>query len=77
MSQDIYTLDEAADYLGIAPSTLRKYAYGGRIAYCSPHGRMFFAASDLTAYVLRFRKTTAGPGRPTAGQRPGKGLRAG
>lgn len=52
----VFSLEAAADLLGLKPSTLKQYAYGGRIAYCSPGKRMLFMLADLMAFINRNRR---------------------
>ena len=58
------TLGRAADYLGVAKGTLRRWADQGRVpAFYTPGGHRRFRRPDLDAFLERF-----GPaGRPRSG----------
>jgi len=45
------TLEEAAAYLGLAPSTLRRKANQGVIGCTRSNGRLFFWPDDLNRYL--------------------------
>ncbi len=61
---DWLTLGQAAKYLGVAQSTIRKWSDVGRLpAFYTPGGHRRFRRSDLDAFLQR----SASPGRTGAG----------
>ena len=53
------TLGQAAKYLGVAQSTIRKWSDGGRVpAFYTPGGHRRYRRADLDAFLER-----SGPGR--------------
>jgi excisionase family DNA binding protein len=57
------TLGQAARFLGVAQSTIRKWSDQGRVpAFYTPGGHRRFRRSDLDAFLAR-----SGPGRQQAG----------
>jgi excisionase family DNA binding protein len=57
------TLGQAAKYLGVAQSTIRKWSDVGRVpAFYTPGGHRRYRRSDLDAFLER-----SGPGRPARG----------
>jgi excisionase family DNA binding protein len=57
------TLGQAAKYLGVAQSTIRKWSDIGRVpAFYTPGGHRRFRRSDLDAFLAR-----SGPGKPARG----------
>ena len=57
------TLGQAAKYLGVAQSTIRKWSDLGRVpAFYTPGGHRRYRRSDLDAFLER-----SGPGRPHGG----------
>jgi excisionase family DNA binding protein len=60
---DWLTLGQAAKYLGVAQSTIRKWSDGGRVpAFYTPGGHRRYRRSDLDAFLER-----SGPGRGRTG----------
>jgi excisionase family DNA binding protein len=60
---DWLTLGQAAKYLGVAQSTIRKWSDGGRVpAFYTPGGHRRYRRGDLDAFLER-----SGPGRGRAG----------
>jgi excisionase family DNA binding protein len=60
---DWLTLGEAAAYLGVAQSTIRKWSDGGRVqAFKTPGGHRRFRREDLDAYLAGSRGPTADGG---------------
>src|SRR3954465_15092624 len=60
---DWLTLGQAAKYLGVAQSTIRKWSDVGRVpAFYTPGGHRRFKRGDLEAFLGR-----PGPGRPAPG----------
>src|SRR5574340_1123909 len=60
---DWLTLGQAARFLGVAQSTIRKWADQGRVpAFYTPGGHRRFRRADLDAFLAR-----SGPGRQQAG----------
>ena len=60
---DWLTLGQAARFLGVAQSTIRKWSDQGRVpAFYTPGGHRRFRRSDLDAFLAR-----SGPGRQQAG----------
>lgn len=50
--EDFLTLPQAADYLGVAQTTMRRYALGGRVPSSKTFGGHFrFLVKDLDAYI--------------------------
>jgi len=59
------TLGQAATYLGVAQSTVRKWSDGGRLpAFYTPGGHRRFRRGDLDAFLNDSRGVSAPPGRP-------------
>jgi excisionase family DNA binding protein len=57
------TLGQAARYLGVAQSTIRKWSDQGRVrAFYTPGGHRRYKRADLEAFLDR-----SGPGKPKAG----------
>jgi excisionase family DNA binding protein len=57
------TLGQAAKYLGVAQSTIRKWSDLGRVpAFYTPGGHRRYRRSDLDAFLQR-----SGPGKPARG----------
>src|SRR6059036_2174904 len=57
------TLGQAAKYLGVAQSTIRKWSDVGRVpAFYTPGGHRRYRRSDLDTFLER-----SGPGRPARG----------
>src|SRR5262249_61070991 len=57
------TLGQAARFLGVAQSTIRKWSDQGRVpAFYTPGGHRRFRRGDLEAFLAR-----SGPGRQQAG----------
>ena len=57
------TLGQAAKYLGVAQSTIRKWSDVGRVpAFYTPGGHRRFRRADLDAFLDR-----SGPGKPARG----------
>ena len=62
-SSDWLTLGQAATYLGVAQSTVRKWSDGGRLsAFYTPGGHRRFRRADLDAFLAG----SSGGGTPTA-----------
>src|ERR1051326_7306290 len=60
---DWLTLGQAAKYLGVAQSTIRKWSDQGRVpAFYTPGGHRRFRRGDLESFLAR-----SGPGRQQAG----------
>src|ERR671911_755 len=60
---DWLTLGQAAKYLGVAQSTIRKWSDLGRVpAFYTPGGHRRYKRADLEAFLER-----SGPGRPARG----------
>src|SRR5947207_15743122 len=60
---DWMTLGQAAKYLGVAQSTIRKWSDLGRVpAFYTPGGHRRYRRSDLDAFLER-----SGPGKPARG----------
>jgi excisionase family DNA binding protein len=60
---DWLTLGQAAKYLGVAQSTIRKWSDGGRVpAFYTPGGHRRYRRGDLDAFLER-----SGPGRGRTG----------
>ena len=60
---DWLTLGQAASYLGVAQSTVRKWSDGGRLpAFYTPGGHRRYRRGDLDAFLER-----SGPGRGRTG----------
>jgi excisionase family DNA binding protein len=63
---DWLTLGQAAEYLGVAQSTIRKWSDTGRLpAFYTPGGHRRFRRSDLDAFLSSSRGT--GPTAPRSG----------
>ena len=61
---DWLTLGQAAEYLGVAQSTIRKWSDTGRLpAFYTPGGHRRFRRSDLDAFLSNSRGTSAAPFR--------------
>ena len=57
---DWLTLGQAAEYLGVAQSTIRKWSDTGRLpAFYTPGGHRRFRQSDLDAFLSSSRGTTS------------------
>jgi excisionase family DNA binding protein len=54
--QQVFTLEQAAAYLGLTPKTLQKLAYQRKIAYTNSGRRMMFFESDIMAYLHSRRR---------------------
>ena len=51
--KDILTLEEAALYLGISPSSLYKLTSARKIPYSKPNGkRCFFRRADIESWMM-------------------------
>jgi excisionase family DNA binding protein len=62
-STDWLTLGQAAKYLGVAQSTIRKWSDLGRVpAFYTPGGHRRYRRTDLDAFLDR-----SGPGKPARG----------
>src|SRR5437588_12461306 len=60
---DWLTLGQAAKYLGVAQSTIRKWSDLGRVpAFYTPGGHRRYKRADLDAFLER-----SGPGKPARG----------
>src|SRR5438093_11941557 len=60
---DWLTLGQAAKYLGVAQSTIRKWSDSGRVpAFYTPGGHRRYRRGDLDAFLER-----SGPGRGRSG----------
>lgn len=64
--EDYFTTDEAADYLGLQPETLRKYRHtGGGPRYVKPGGHrnteVHYPQSELDAWFRGERRDGGGP----------------
>ena len=54
--KDVLTLEEAAEFMGIARSSLYKMTHEQTIPFYKPNGKMiFFEKSDLLAWVRKNR----------------------
>jgi excisionase family DNA binding protein len=53
------TLEEAADYMGITPSGLYKLNLKRAIPYSKPGQRIYYRRSDLDAYMMSKRISSA------------------
>src|SRR5438477_6413430 len=63
MEPDWLTLGQAAKYLGVAQSTIRKWSDLGRVpAFYTPGGHRRYRRNDLDAFLAR-----SGPGKPARG----------
>src|SRR3954470_8609736 len=61
---DWLTLGQAAKFLGVAQSTIRKWSDLGRVpAFYTPGGHRRYKRGDLEAFLER-----SGPGKPARGQ---------
>ena len=61
---DWLTLGQAAEYLGVAQSTIRKWSDTGRLpAFYTPGGHRRFRRSDIDAFLSNSRGTSATPFR--------------
>jgi excisionase family DNA binding protein len=49
-----YTIGEAAVFLGLSPTTIRRRVKKREIKYTKPGGKLMFHKSWLTAYMLGF-----------------------
>ena len=59
------TLGQAATYLGVAQSTVRKWSDGGRLpAFYTPGGHRRFRRGDLDSFLADSRGGSASAGRP-------------
>lgn len=45
------SVDEAAEYLGIAVGTLKNKCYNGEVPYYKPSGKMYFYKSELDGWI--------------------------
>jgi excisionase family DNA binding protein len=60
-----FTLGQAASYLGVADSTVRKWAVDGRLpAFSTPGGHRRFRLADLEAFLEELRVDQPGDERP-------------
>lgn len=51
---DLYIrVNEAADYIGVKPSTLRKYCKDGKIKFYKPDRIMLFKYCDLDRFMQK------------------------
>ncbi len=54
MTDEVLTTGEAADYLGIGPTTLRRWANDGLVRHTVlPSGRLRFERADLDACLAQ------------------------
>ncbi len=61
MTDDVLTTGEAASYLRVAQSTLRRWAKDGRVRHTAlPSGRLRFQLADLDACLARRGPDKAG-----------------
>ena len=49
-----YTIGEAADFLQLSPTTIRRKIKSRKIKYTKPGGKLMFHRSWLTAFLLEF-----------------------
>jgi excisionase family DNA binding protein len=50
-----YTTKEAAEYLGLAPSTIYRFASSGILPHCK-RGRLFFTKAQLDFFIMSSAK---------------------
>jgi len=56
-SEKPYTIQEAAEYLGLATSFLYKLTSQKKISFFKPNGgKIYFTQNDLDAYLFRNRQ---------------------
>jgi excisionase family DNA binding protein len=56
-SPDFLTTSQAAEFFGVSPSTIVRWATHGRIAFrLSPNGERLFRREDVEAVVIRLKK---------------------
>jgi hypothetical protein len=48
--EKIYTMQEAADFLGVTYIVMRRYAIGNMIDWTKPKNKYFFKESDLIEF---------------------------
>lgn len=58
-TKNIMAIDEAADFIGYAPSTIRRFTHERKIPYHKRNKRLYFVKSELTAWMLEKRVKTA------------------
>ena len=51
MSKEILIIQEAAEYLRISVTTLRRYAYERRVTHYKLKGRIIFRKADLEKFL--------------------------
>lgn len=51
MHADFYTVEIAAEKLGLQPATIRKYFNAGKIKGYKQAGRLYFLHSDLIGFI--------------------------
>lgn len=51
MNTDFYTVEIAAEKLGLQPATVRKYYSSGKIKGYKQAGRLYFLHSDLIQFI--------------------------
>ena len=51
MIEQIYTVEKAAELLGLSDRIIRELANGGELKGYKKNGRWFFLHSDLVAYI--------------------------
>jgi excisionase family DNA binding protein len=62
VAETVFTTKEAADYLGFAEDTIRRYIYRGLIS-AKKHGPVYFVTKSECD---RYRRSRKNPGRPKA-----------
>ena len=55
-SKKYFSIEEAAEYIGISKSTLYKHTAGGQIPFYKPNGKLItFSKDDLDKWLLKTR----------------------
>ena len=57
LSKRLYTLPEAADYLGRTPWSMRELVWAGKIPFVRDGKRIFVDIKDLEAYIVKHKMT--------------------
>jgi len=56
LAKSVFTVEDAADYMGCSVLTVRRYMYSGALPYSKPTGgRVYISRADLDAFLVRGR----------------------
>ena len=49
---EVMTVEQVAEYLGIKPKTVQNKANAGELPHCKRFGRLYFSKQEITRYCL-------------------------